>query len=103
MTVLNGTTLNNITAAGTNAGTATQIVKDGNWYVVVVAVPSSSNGVILPANAELGDLVEIHAEPGAAGVTIYPDSGSSFDGSSSALFASTMLLRKTASNVWSMV
>lgn len=103
MTIIKGTTLDNITAAGTNSATATQITRGADWTIVIVTVPSSNNGVILPSNSELGDLIEIHSEPGSAGVTIYPDSGSTFDGSSSALFASTLLLRKTASNVWSAV
>lgn len=80
-----GTTIDSITSAGTTQGTATPIVRYSEWTVVVVANGAgfgvSGSGCVLPANAQIGDVVETHFPgPGGATAWLYPSSGFTIDG-----------------------
>lgn len=99
-TPVNGTTLDPITANGTTSGSAAPIVRTVQWTAVVVTVSAGNTAIIMPANAEIGDLVEAH---GASGFQLFPDSGSTFLDGSAQVFGTSILYRKIAASVWAQI
>lgn len=93
-----------ITASGpgfSNAFQIADVVHD--WTIYLVDTTNNGGiglGVILPANADVGDIVEFHGGP----FSIYPDAGSTFNGSSQPNAGDTTttgyLIRKTTSTTW---
>lgn len=98
-----GTTIDTIIAAGTNAGTATVIARYSTRTVVMVNSGGIGNeGVRLPANAQVGDTVEIYwlTNSGPTGFT-YVDAGSSINETPAASLGTVRAIyRKTTSTDW---
>jgi hypothetical protein len=94
-----GTTIDSLTSAGSTQGDAAPIVKYAGWTVVMVTSAGSGTGVIMPANADVGDLVEIH---GDGEINLYPDSGSQIQGAGAdnPITCEYGLFRKTGVSDW---
>lgn len=73
-----GVTIDNITAAGSTQADATAIVRFSGCTVLMLYSDDTSKGIKLPADANVGDLVEIHAIGYSA--KTYPPSGESISG-----------------------
>lgn len=72
-----GLTIDSITATGTVMASAAAIVRYTGHTVVLVSTPDSSNvGVVLPDDAEVGDVVEVHnIAPISQGMSVFVPSG----------------------------
>lgn len=95
-----GTTIDNVTATGTNQSTAAPITRYCGWTIVMIAT-SGSAGVRLPANAEVGDLVELHADSGGS-FLVWPSSGDQimYGGVNNADSGAHILYRYISTNNW---
>lgn len=96
-----GATIDSITAAGSTQGTATAITRYSALTIVVVDNNgSSSNGCIMPSDAEIGDVVEVHNSQD--GFRLYPESGGQIgaSGTNSSVNAANSSFRRTASGQW---
>jgi hypothetical protein len=96
-----GTTIANIIPiAGPSA--PAPIIRHSGWTVVLAHSTVGNYGISLPADAEIGDLVEVIYDPPDNTVAIYADSGSTLDGndSSTALILKRGLFRKVAASTW---
>lgn len=96
-----GTTIDLITATGTNQSTAAQIVRYSGWTIVLITT-SAGAGVKLPANAEVGDLVELHPDSGGGNFLVWPSSGDQimYGGTNNADSGSHILYRYISANNW---
>lgn len=72
-----GTTIESVTAAGTDQGSAASIPRSSGWTVVMVSIPDSSDQcVVLPSTAEIGDVFEIYRiSGGGTELSVFPPSG----------------------------
>lgn len=106
-----GVTIDGITSAGRTQGAATQIVRYSGWSVVLVTAGvvdafSNAGGVILPEDAEVGDLVELHYVEGAPGSAasffLYPEVGGQIEnfGTNGATQLVRGIIRKTGAGQW---
>lgn len=92
-----------VTANGTNQTSATEIPSGYEWTIAVVSSSPGNTAVKFPADAEIGDAVEVHATGG--GLLIFPPSGSSI-GDFSANVSSALqpnngrIYRKVTSTNW---
>lgn len=82
-TAIAGDVATGITAAGTTAGTATQL---SAVYNAVTVATASAYGVKLPAT-EVGALCFVANDDGADTITVYPPTSSTIDGSASTTIA----------------
>jgi hypothetical protein len=90
--------MSNIISVTATTGAGTQLpTLIHDWTVFLVSGSGSGLGVILPANADVGVLVELHNSPTAA---ISPASGDTYVGAQS---PSQVLIRKINATTWSMV
>jgi len=98
-----------LTAAGTDASTATPIPRMGLWTVVLAtSLTGGADGLLLPSVAEgalLGDIVEVHQAPGTSGYPhIYTVSGG-YTGpvTGGGVGGINVLLRMIASDIWAIL
>jgi hypothetical protein len=98
-----------ITSAGSTSADATPIVRNGITTVQVVINGAGNGvagqGVILPSDAQIGDVVEIYSDASThlGGYTVYPDSGASIDADSTGNgepIAYRFILRRSADLQW---
>jgi hypothetical protein len=69
-------TVDSITSAGTNQGTAAAVTRYGQGQAFTVTFGVGGGGIILPSSAEVGDLYEFYAPAtGAGNYYVYPPSG----------------------------
>jgi hypothetical protein len=94
-----GTTIDSLTAAGTNQSTAAPIVRYSKLTVVILSQDGlNAGGVTLPTDSEVGDVVECHA---VNAVVIYPPSGASLNGSTSnTVVIGNASFRLVAADTW---
>ena len=101
-----GTSIQSISGNGTTAATATPIVADTGWTVVIVDAETNNTAVILPSGMSIGDLIETS---GSSSAQVFPPSGegfgfATFTGSESVSpGGSSILLRKITSTQWGIV
>lgn len=94
-------TVASITAA---PSTPTAIPHHSRYTIVRVGLPTGNWGVQLPADAEVGDVVELYAQANNT-LVVYPDSGSqiNFQGVDTSLTIRCGIFRKVADNNWGAV
>lgn len=100
-TIICGSTIDSIAAAGTNQATATQINRYSKWDVILVS-GVNPEGVRLPSAAEVGDLIEIHCDSGFTGLNIWPSSGDQimYGGANNGDSATHVLYRYVSAGNW---
>jgi hypothetical protein len=98
-----GTTIQTVAAAGNSSlATATPIVAVSGWSVVLVEASTGNDGVILPEDAQIGDVVEVHGDAGNDGVMVRvytPDGFLAVIGPNDR----GVLCRKTSATAWRFV
>lgn len=101
-----GLTIDTLTATGTDASTGAPIERSGGTTVVVVSSTETDHAVVLPSDAEIGDIVEVHQlDAGSdSNVTICAPSGTNFGATSLLLTrtigGSTGIFRKLSATLW---
>lgn len=102
-----GLTVANVTANGTTAGSGTAITRYSGWTVALVATSTGNQAVVLPSDAEIGDLVEVYSTlNNGAQAIVFPPSGQSFlagFSSHSALPGDGALFRYVATDTWACI
>lgn len=105
-----GTTIVDVTAAGTTLAAATPIPSDSVVTVAVVTTAASNIAVSLPADADVGDIIEVcNIHGGQSQIYVFPDSSSTWvlysTGDSQYAFACeySAVFRKIASTVWAVI
>jgi hypothetical protein len=95
-----------ITANGTSQAAATPIVRDTNWTICMVTVNTSGDGVKLPDNANVGDIVEIHSVSSLPGFGVWPATGDQIEnGGPNDEFGtpSDIIFRRTSAGNWMII
>lgn len=100
-----GVTIHEMNASGSTFGTAAPIIATCGWTVVIVHGddnPTKEAGVILPDDAEVGDVVEIYC--GTSLAEVYAPTGETIQGNVVAYQIGQndpgVLFRKTAAALW---
>jgi hypothetical protein len=101
-----GTTIQDVIAAGNDLSTATPIVAVSGCSVVLVAtVAFEFEGVILPDDAQIGDVVEVYNVSGRS-IRVYAPTGETIHSGASMGISpggGGSLFRKTTASVWRFV
>lgn len=95
------TNIVSVTVAGSSQGTSTQLTTNDGWSIFKVTGGSvGGNGVVLPTDAEIGDIVEIHVISGSC--IVYPESGGEINasGANTGIEMAHAFIRRTASGEW---
>ncbi len=91
-----------LTAVGTAQGTAAPIVRDRDLTVVMVTSNSTDRAVIVPADALIGDVLELYIfgprTIWAQGTDTFTTGGSSFEQGGDT--GSAVVLRRLTSTLW---
>lgn len=96
-----GVTIAAITATA-SPGSPTPIVSYSVTTVVLVTATNTSDAVILPSSAQIGDVVEIGVSSGNGFATVVPDSGSEINGNGTnvGVHIRSGILRKLSATKW---
>lgn len=101
-----GTTISTLTASGTTQATAAAITRYSGRTIVIVTAASSQQGVILPSDADVGDIIEVYpSKTSTLELFVWPNSGASIGpgGTNGVFFTNSqggMRLTYLASNLW---
>lgn len=103
-----GTTIATMAAKGLDKSAAAPIVRVSGWTVVLVSSDANNAFVVLPSDAEIGDLVEVHSTSAGIGVVLLPSLGGNIgvhpvDEPVSVLPNNGRLFRKITSTHWEVV
>lgn len=101
-----GTTLDTLAATGDEGSGGAQIVRYTGTTVVLASTSSGETAVILPHDAEIGDVVEVLCVGPSEALSVVPHSGDSFYGGVSAANfnpGAAALFRYVAANKWSIL
>src|SRR5262245_45084839 len=98
-----GTTIDTITANGMTQGTATPIVRYGGTTIVLVHITAGDAAVLLPANAEIGDLFEVYCDDINLAVRLFAPGSDTFLSSGGNVVAASAWgyrVRKVGPSLW---
>jgi hypothetical protein len=103
-----GTTIQTIAGNGTTLGAATPIIGLSGYSVVIVEATSSpaNQAVVLPDDAQIGDVVEVYSATGGAAAIVFPPTGETIGQPASLTLqpgGTGILLRKIAATAWRFV
>lgn len=100
-----GTTIATLAASGTTQGAAAVISRFAGETVVVASVSVGNTAVLLPASAEVGDIVEVYSDDPNIGILIFCPGSETFVFGGNSVSSGSLgnRLRKVTSSTWAIV
>lgn len=86
-----------VASAGNNQGSATEIPRSSRITVARATLVNPGEGIRLPSNADIGDIVEIYADPA---ILLYPPTGETFHTGTSSFAVQELRARKISATIW---
>jgi len=98
-----GTTMQSVTATGTIKANYLQLQSYSEMSVFLVTTAQSEYGVLLPANSDVGDVVEIYRVAGSDSFHAFANGSDTINGSSSEINGTASHFLKVSSTDWRMI
>jgi len=96
-------TISNLTATGTDAASAAPVIRYCSHTIIILSTTGSSQGIILPSSAMIGDIIEFHPTYGLSAATyLYPPSGGTINAGPSVNVGASpnLMVRCVAPSTW---